>query len=70
VKREDYDLNGGHRLLGKAIDNAEFKGFVVAKISDIEKVIGKLEPRVSRNEKILYLATGGFAVVLIAIQVL
>ena len=43
INKKDLGVNGEHTKLGREFNMAEFKGFTIAKVDSIEKMLGEIK---------------------------
>ena len=65
MHKNDFGYNGNHKKLGNEIGAAEFRGYVTAKLEELNN----LEKRVSANEKTLWVGIGAAITISIIINV-
>ena len=66
---DEFGVNGIHSDIGKKYTNDEFKGRVLEFIRNHELAHVKMENDIELNKQMLWLATGGFTVILLSKQI-
>lgn len=51
MSKREFGVNGEHDALGREFSMHEFKGFMVAKVSDIEKKLENHDKRICENRE-------------------
>lgn len=75
MKKSKYGVNGVHKQLGEEIGSSEFKGYVVATLSNLKDGLNfeiesrkELQEKVHTNEKMIWIATGGIMLLFVVFQ--